>query len=133
LIVLDTHVLLWWASDSGQLSRNARAAIDGELADENGILLISTITAWEIAMLVKAERLTLTMGVDDWLATVAEIDAVHFMPLEIAVAIESTRLPGLFHKDPADRMIVALARHHSAALVTADSKIRDYAPVKTIW
>lgn len=133
MIVLDTHVLLWWANDSNQLSPNARAAIDGELADENGILLISAITAWEIAMLVKAERLTLTMGVDDWLATVSEIDAVHFMPLDIAVAIEATRLPGVFHKDPADRMIVALARHQSAALVTADSKIRGYAHVKTIW
>ena len=84
-------------------------------------------------MLVTAGRLTLTMGVDDWLATVADVDGVRFVPVENDVAVESTRFPGEFHKDPADRMIVALARHLNASLVTADEKIRAYRHVKTIW
>lgn len=84
-------------------------------------------------MLVEKERLLLTTGVDDWLAAVAEIDGVQFVPVDNEVAVVSTRLPGKFHADPADRMIVALARHLSAPLVSADSRIRNYRHVKTIW
>lgn len=133
MIVLDTHALIWWVNGDGQLSLDATKAINKELADENGMVIISSISAWEIAMLVNADRLTLTMGVDDWLASVAEIEGVRFTPLENEVAVESTRLPGEFHRDPADRMIVALARHLNASLVTADSKIRSYKHVKSIW
>lgn len=95
--------------------------------------MVSSISAWEIAMLVNANRLTLTMSVDDWLNTVAEIESVRFIPVDNAVAIESTRLPGDFHKDPADRMIVALARQLNVPLVTADSKIHGYKHVKSVW
>lgn len=133
MIVLDTHTLLWWANGDSQLSLNAKAAIDTELAADDGVVLVSSISAWEIAMLVSADRLTLTMGVDDWLATVSEIDGVRFFPVESEVAVESTRLPGEFHKDPADRMIVALARRLNARLVTADSKILGYKHVRSVW
>lgn len=131
--MLDTHALLWWANGDSQLSAKAKAAIDAELAAEAGLVLISAISAWEIAMLVNADRLTLTMGVDDWLATVAEIEGMRIVAVDHEVAVESTRLPGVFHKDPADRMIVALARHNNAPLVTADSKIQDYKHVRCIW
>jgi PIN domain nuclease of toxin-antitoxin system len=67
------------------------------------------------------------------LATAQEIDGLRFEPIDIAVSIESTRLPGAFHKDPADRMIVALARHLNAPLVTADRKLQAYKHVATIW
>ncbi len=133
MIVLDTHVLLWWVNGDSQLSRKAKAAIDKELASEDGVVMISSISAWEIAMLVNADRLILAMSVDDWLATVSEIDGVRFIPVDNEVAVESTRLPGEFHKDPADRMIVALARHLNAQLITADSKIRGYKHVKSTW
>ncbi|AWN17512.1 hypothetical protein SALB1_3318 [Salinisphaera sp. LB1] len=84
-------------------------------------------------MLVKAERLTLTMALDDWLETVSAIDGVRFVPLDNDVGVESTRLPGEFHTDPADRMIVALARHLNVPLVTADTKIRAYKHVHSTW
>jgi PIN domain nuclease of toxin-antitoxin system len=84
-------------------------------------------------MLVAKGRLALTMDIDDWLATVESIEGVSFVPVEPDVAVQSVRLPGEFHPDPADRMIVALARHHSAALVTADAKIQAYQHVKTVW
>jgi PIN domain nuclease of toxin-antitoxin system len=58
---------------------------------------------------------------------------VRFAPVDNDIAVESTRLPGRFHKDPADRLIVALARALSAPLITSDRRIRDYRPVKTIW
>lgn len=126
MIVLDTHALLWWVSGDAQLSQNALEAIKRELEANDGEILISAISAWEIALLVDKGRLSLSMAVDDWLDTVQEIDGVHFVAVDAATAVESTRLPGEFHKDPADRMIVALARHFNAELVTADEKITTY-------
>lgn len=84
--------------------------------------MVSSISAWEIAMLVNADRLILTMSLDDWLKTALEIDGVRFVAVGNEVAVASTKLPGDFHKDPAARMIVALARHHNVALVTTDKK-----------
>lgn len=133
MIVLDTHTLLWWVNGDSQLSDRAKAAIEHEASVENGALLVSAISAWEIAMLVSRNRLTLTMPVDDWLDTVAKVEAIRFVPVDNRVAVESTRLPGEFHKDPADRMIVALARHENVPLVTADQNIRAYRHVVTTW
>jgi len=131
VIVLDTHALIWWVSGDESLSKNAKAAIEREL--EGGQIIVSAISAWEIAMLVEREKLVLSMDVGSWLAAVAEIESVRFIPLDVEVAVKSVDLPGEFHKDPADRMIVATARKLSAPLVTKDEKILTYAHVNTIW
>lgn len=131
MIVLDTHALVWWVAGDALLSKKAKAAIRRE--QSGGAIIVSTISAWEIAMLVERERLLLSMDVSSWLATVAEIEAVRFEPVDVNVATKSVVLPGKFHKDPADRMIVATARKLAAPLVTMDDKIRAYAHVKTIW
>jgi len=133
VIVLDTHALLWWVNDDGRLSKPARKAIEQECRREGGQILISAITAWEIALLVAKDRLALTMNVDDWLRTVARIEGVRFVPVDNEVAVQSVQLPGEFHPDPADRMITALARHYSIPVVTGDTKIRNYRHVKTLW
>ncbi|MBS8270879.1 type II toxin-antitoxin system VapC family toxin [Halomonas litopenaei] len=133
MIVLDTHALLWWVNGDAQLSQTALDAITQELSSENGEVLVSSITAWEIALLVEKGRLTLSMNIDDWLDTVSEIDGVSFVSLDVATAVESTRLPGDFHKDSADRMIVSLARHLNVILITADEKISAYRHVRTLW
>lgn len=132
MIVLDTHALIWWVNGDEQLSMKARKAIEAELS-EDGQVMVSAITAWEIAMLVAKGRLALTMDIDDWLATVATIEGVSFVSVDTDVAVQSVRLPGEFHPDPADKLIVALARHHSVPLVTGDTKILGYRHVKTIW
>ncbi|NYZ69626.1 type II toxin-antitoxin system VapC family toxin, partial [Endozoicomonas sp. SM1973] len=131
MIVLDTHILIWWVSEDAKLSKKAKTAINNHIKKDEEIL-ISSISAWEISMLVQKERLSLSMDVDSWLALVNSIEHVKFVPIDNKVAIESTRLPGEFHKDPADRMIVALARTLSVPLVTADEKIINYKHVKTI-
>nr|WP_301289601.1 type II toxin-antitoxin system VapC family toxin [Natronocella acetinitrilica] len=123
----------WWANGDSQLSQSALEAIENELQADNGEILISAISAWQIALLVEKERLTLSMATDDWLDTVEEIEGGRFVAVDAATAVESNRLPGKFHKDPADRMIVALARHYNAELITADEKITAYRHVKTIW
>jgi PIN domain nuclease of toxin-antitoxin system len=132
VIVLDTHALIWWVASDPQLSAPARHAIEKERND-HGRILVSAISAWEIAMLVTRGRLQLAMDLDDWLTTVGEIDALSFVPVDVALGVQSVRLPGNFHADPADRMIVALARHYAAPLVTADRKILDYPHVTALW
>ncbi|MEA1889118.1 MAG: type II toxin-antitoxin system VapC family toxin [Pseudomonadota bacterium] len=133
MIILDTHVLIWWVNADKRLSKKAMSAIKKELNNENGEILISSISAWEVAMLVEKERISLTMNVDDWLETVAEIEAVKFIPINNTIAVQSVALPGNFHSDPADRMIAALSRHLAIPVVTADEKIQKYKHVKTIW
>jgi PIN domain nuclease of toxin-antitoxin system len=131
VIVLDTHTLVWWVTNDAELSEKAKKAIERERA--GGEVVISAISAWEIAMLVDRGTLAFSMDIDSWLSTVREIPRVRFAPVDVDVAVKSVQLPGVFHKDPADRMIVATARKFAAPLVTKDLKIRAYAHVKTIW
>jgi PIN domain nuclease of toxin-antitoxin system len=131
MIVLDTHALVWWVAEDAQLSRRAREVIEAEVHD--GEILVSAISAWEVAMLAKAGRLALTMDATTWLDTVAQVPAVRFVPVDVRISVHSVDLPGEFHKDPADRIIVATARQYSVPLVSADLKIRDYAHVQAIW
>lgn len=132
MIVLDTHALLWWASgEHGQLSRAALQAIEAEL--DGGCIAISSISAWELAMLVARGRVALSIDSSEWLALTAQIEAVRFVPVDNEIAVKSVELPGEFHKDPADRIIVATARKLGAPLVTADEKILAYPHLRTIW
>ncbi len=132
MILLDTHALIWWANGSNELSTAARTLIDKTLAEGNDVF-ISTISAWEIATLVAKQRLTFSMDVSTWLATVGQINGIRFISVDVEIAVKSSELPGEFHKDPADRMIVATARKFAIPLITADEKIRAYEHVKTIW
>jgi len=132
VIVLDTHALVWWVDGGERLSPAAAEAIEVE-ASHDGRILISVITAWEIAMLVQRDRLVLALDLDAWLSAVESIDCVEFVPLAPRVAVQAARLPGEFHKDPADRFIVSLARERGAPLITADEKIQSYPHVRWIW
>ena len=131
MIVLDTHALVWWVSGDSALSKKAKSAIERER--DGGAIVVSSISAWEIAMLVLRKKLFLSMEVGSWLAMAAQIEALRFFPVDTEIAIKSADLPGEFHKDPADRIIVATARKLAAPLVTKDERIRAYAHVKTIW
>jgi PIN domain nuclease of toxin-antitoxin system len=131
VIVLDTHTLVWWVTGDATLSKKAGKVIERE--QSGGSIIVSAISAWEIAMLVAHGRLVLSMDVSSWLATVAEIEAVRFFPVDVEIAAKSVELPGEFHKDPADRMIVTTARKLAVPLLTKDDKILNYPHVKTIW
>jgi len=131
MIVLDTHALIWWVDGSCELSKAAASAI--EHAQAQGGVIVSSITAWEIAMLVDRGRLTLTMDLPSWLSTVSRVSGIRFTPVDNPIAVGSVNLPGEFHKDPADRIIVATARRFSAPLVTHDRRIRSYPHLKTVW
>lgn len=131
MIVLDTHALVWWAGSDSRLSRKASTAIRAAL--KNGEVGLPMISVWEIGMLIAKGRLALNMSADDWMSAVQSIPNVQLLPLTTGIALDSTRLPGSFHGDPADRMIVATARAANAPLVTADRKIRAYRHVQTVW
>ena len=131
MIVLDTHALVWWVTGDDLLSKKAKSLIERERLE--GEIIVSAISAWEITLLLKQERLVLSMDVTRWLATVSEIEGLRFLPIDVDLASKSVELPGTFHKDPADRMIVATARKLAVPLVTKDEKIRAYPHVRTVW
>jgi PIN domain nuclease of toxin-antitoxin system len=131
LIVLDTHAWIWWVSAPEQLSGPARDEIDQ--ARQRGEVCISSISAWEVALLVRKGRLELTAPVDDWIARSEAFPFIRFVPLDNRIAYRSNSLPGDLHEDPADRIIVATALTLGVPLVSRDTKIRDYPHVKTIW
>lgn len=131
MIVLDTHVLIWWVSDPDKLSKRAQEAIDKEKS--GGSLLVSAISVWEIYLLVQKDRLKLTMDTDSWLEKIENLPFIQFIPIDAKVAAKSVTIPGEFHNDPADRIIVATARERGIPLITSDEKIRKYSYIETIW
>lgn len=131
MIVLDTHALIWWVTGSALLSKKAKVAIERE--HSYGELIVSSITAWEIAMLVDQQKLTLSSDLRSWFAVVSSIPSIKFVNVDVDILLRSVALPGPFHKDPADRLIVATAQKLSAVLITKDQKIRAYPQVKTMW
>jgi len=132
MIVLDTHVWIWWLGDKVKLSPPAQQRIEVEM-QQNSTLVLSSISAWEIAMLVKKGRLELTLNVRDWIRKTEGLPFVRFVPVDNTVLLRSVELPGQFHNDPADRMIVATALTMGLPIVTQDSKIRSYEHVETCW
>jgi len=131
MIVLDTHVWLWWISNPENLSDCASQAIDNAVA-ENGIV-ISSISTWEIALLVDKGRLDISVDVRDWVRKTESLPFVRFMPIDNTISLRSVSLPGKFHSDPADRIITATSMTMGLPLVTKDNKIINYSHVQTIW
>lgn len=111
--------------ESGRLGVRARRLIDEATLSDS--LFISAITPWEIAMLAEKGRLALGFDVAAWLDATLALPGIRLAPISPATAVDSVRLPGAFHADPADRLIVASARNLGAMLLTADRGVLDYA------
>ena len=134
MIMLDTHVLLWWAAgERAKLSAAAQAILYPETPIGRETQSESSITVLEIARLVHGGRLRLAMDLSTWLASAQTIPGILFVPVDNEIAMKAVHLPGVFHKDPVDRIIVATARRYGAPLVTADQLIREYPNVQTVW
>ena len=127
MIVLDTHVWVWWVHDETQLPENYRASIQAHETDGLGV---SVISCWEVAKLVEYKRLILPIPVAEWLDQALAYPGVQLLGLTPLIVVESTQLPGAFHRDPADPMIVSTAPLYDCPLVTLDDKIRAYPHVQ---
>lgn len=124
MIVLDTHALIWAVQDDALLGRNASAQIDATAREDR--ILVPVMCAWEVAMIEKRGKVVFPGGASLWFRRIVESPAFVLAPLEPEIAIESVRMDW-DHRDPADRIMVATARHWKMPLVTADEKILAYA------
>ena len=129
MIVLDTHVWLWWVSAPERLTPRVHAVL--ARGDRVGVC---TISAWEIAMLVLRSRISLDRDVDVWVRQALAQPDVEPLPLtaDVAVAAAVLEREGL-GGDPADRIIYATARANGARLATRDAALRDFDPARALW
>jgi len=129
MIVLDTHIWVWWVDDSQQLRDRQRQIIQDNVQRGLGV---SAISCWEVAKLVEYGRLELACAVEEWMEQATAYPGMQLLELTRQIAIESAKLPGSFHRDPADQIIVATARVYDIPLLTADRRILQYQHVRTL-
>jgi PIN domain nuclease of toxin-antitoxin system len=122
MIILDTHIWIWWVDEHPKLSRQNRERIEANQASGLGVSIIS---CWEIAKLVEKNRLTFDCPLEEWLELALDYPGIQLLQLTLPIILESTRLSG-FHADPSDQIIVATARVSGLSLLTQDQKILNY-------
>jgi PIN domain nuclease of toxin-antitoxin system len=127
MMVLDTHAWIWIATESPEIPETLRRKLKNE---EMGV---SVISCWEVAMLVSKKRLSFTSDIQDWIEAALQLPRIRLLPLDPKIMVLATRLPGYFHEDPVDRMIVATCLHHQATLVTRDQRITGWGFIRTLW
>lgn len=128
--LLDTHVLIWWLQGDGPLSPTQRRVLSA--ADGDSPLRVSDISLWEVATLHGLNRIRLTLPLRDWLEKATAPPLVRRHGISPAIAAETAALPDSFHRDPADRILVATARILGATLLTQDRHIVDSGLVGTL-
>lgn len=125
-LLVDTHVWFWAMEDMpGKLSSDTLDEVNAAARD--GRLLVSAMTVWEVAMLEGRGRIQLSHPLADWVREALNTPGLRLLELTPEIAIESTRLPGAPHGDPADRILMASARVTGARLATCDTAILTYA------
>jgi PIN domain nuclease of toxin-antitoxin system len=130
VIVLDTHVLVWWLTGATALSPKAKRAV--ATAEPHG-LIVSAMSVLEIATLCRRKRLSFNVPVDAWLADIRRLPELRFEPVTDIIAQLAGSFSDEMHGDPADRVIAATAIHLGVKLVTADAKLRGNKTLPTIW
>lgn len=128
--LLDTHVLIWWLNDRMQLSPRQRDAVDAATPDAP--VYVSDISLWEVSMLQSLGRIRLALPLREWLDKAVAPPLVRRQGISPAVAAEVAALPDSFHRDPADRILVATARVLGATLLTQDRRIVDASLTPTL-
>src|ERR1700683_1694622 len=127
LILLDTHIWVWYVSGSDRLSTDKRRQLDAVPK------AVSAISCWEVAKLVERKRLGLSISVNAWIGQALAPSGINLLPLEPEIAVLSTQLPGAFHKDPADQIIMATSLFFDIPVATNDDKILSYPKAKLLW
>ena len=126
-LLLDTHTLLWWLNESASLPSSARKLI----SDRSNEILVSAVSAWEIATKVRLGRLPDTVELAQDFVGYMKREGFQELPISIEHAIRAGLLPG-FHKDPFDRMLVAQSQAENVSIVSNDGKFDPY-HVQRLW
>ena len=128
MIILDTHIWIWWIDKHEKLTAKNRNLIEQYRHEGLGI---SVISCWEIAKLVEKHRLKFECSVEEWLNSALAYPKIQLLDLTLPIILQSTQLEG-FHQDPADQIIVATAKVYDCPLLTQDTKILKYPNVKIL-
>lgn len=128
-IILDTCAIIWSWSKPEELTSKAISA----LQDKNNKIIVSAISAAEIACLALAKRIIINKHWKLWFREIIQENNWEVAPISLSIIEEAYSLPENFHQDPADRFIVATTRIYQGAIITADLKIRNYPHISTIW
>lgn len=128
MLLLDTHTFIWLSMTPELLSDNVRRMMGH---DCHG-LFISSITAVEIGLLVRAGRVVVPTDAEQFLTDNLEQFGIHEIPVDIEIGIASTQLPPI-HRDPFDRILIATAQKHKMTILTKDRTIPTYPKVKVVW
>ncbi|MEA5535222.1 type II toxin-antitoxin system VapC family toxin [Crocosphaera sp. XPORK-15E] len=122
-IVLDTCALIWWSLDPEKLSAAAKEGCNLMEKEKNG--LVPSIAIWEIAIKIKNKKLDLGVDLNEYVASLKKSTVVRIVPVDEDVWLESVKLEWE-HRDPVDRVMVALAKLHQASIITADKEIKTF-------
>ena len=126
IIVLDTHVWIWLLNGEKYLKNSKSLSyIDNAVRYSN--IRVSAISVWEVGMLESKGRIKFPMKCMDWVNKALSVPGISLAPITPEIAIESSRLPGKFNGDPADRIIISTVRKLGAILITHDKEIISYA------
>jgi PIN domain nuclease of toxin-antitoxin system len=129
--LLDTHVWIWWNMNPTRLSRKVKTLLtESSKYDE---LLISAISPWEFCKLLEKGRMAIGCDPEEWIRVALDMPKLRLVPLTPAIAYKSTILPGDFHDDPADQIIISTAREENAVIISKDERIQRYVHIKSIW
>jgi PIN domain nuclease of toxin-antitoxin system len=130
MILLDTHIWVWWVNGSHDLSPGKKQILISHQAEGFGV---SAISCWEIAKLVEKSRLSFNIPTALWIDQALAYPGIQLVPLDPKIAVASILLPPPFHNDPADQIITATARELNCPLATDDLKILSYPYVPLAW
>lgn len=128
MYLLDTCTLLWLAADQEKLSTKATNTISKNTEE----LFISAISAFEIAIKHRNNKLKLPVEPEKWFYDAVEFHNIHTIDIDPEIAANSALLP-LIHNDPCDRMIIATAQKHKLKIITCDKNIAQYSGIKVVW
>jgi PIN domain nuclease of toxin-antitoxin system len=123
--LLDTHIWVWLLNGDDKIQQSSVFS-HIVAASQKNTLYLSTISIWEVAMLESKKRITFATDIASWIKDAISAPGLQVVQLLPEISIDSTHLPGQFHGDPADRLIVATARYLKCQLVTLDRKILAY-------
>jgi PIN domain nuclease of toxin-antitoxin system len=126
-LLLDTHVWIWSQEDPDRLGpRTKRLLVGAE--NENHVCTISTV---ELARLAATGAISVSLALREWVDRALAAIQARTVQISHAIALEAYALPEPFHKDPADRLLVAASRCHELTVLTADERILTYHGVRS--